>query len=744
MDCNKLTYRQIIGTSYEYYVLEHIKNEFEMVWHWKNFPEKLMLECKLIRDYDKYCKYRNDIGADLVAFKENKYYFIQCKNFKDTIFTDTLAGFYFMLYEYNLNGLLYYNGKLSERLVDLSTGRIPFINLPFNNENIIVETEENVIISRNYQIEAYNKLKGLNKSILSLPCSMGKTYVSHLLGKDYDNIFILSPTRSLAQQTLEKFKEYLKFQYNYILISVDGKTKIDEINKILKNKNVISSTYDSCNIVNELIKKLKNNYIIIDEFHNLSEANINNNNNEIYKLINSVNINKLFISATPLAKFMNIDEQHTYSYNWIDAIKNKYICDFEIHLPSFNNDFISFINVIKNNYNEQETKLIKKAYNLVKAMLYNGDKKCICYLTTIEKANMFKNIINLISTIFNKKIEYEQIDCTTTKLKRIDIIKNFKNSNELFILLNIHVLDEGIDIPECDSVYVTQPNNNIINLVQRMCRANRIYKNKTKCNIYLWCAENKKKDILNYIYEKTTNDIKNKIKNIKSTNNIMDYITIVSNQIKYPEFDNAFNDIKKKNNINIITNMDNTTNTSNTSNTINTINPLISSSNIKKSKYICKSCDRDFKQKSNFITHTTNKKTPCISNNNTINNKLNDNLNDTLIDIKLNEEDDANKLDNDFINNKPNNKKLFPCKYCKKTFTRNNNLQRHLSNRCKSQIIFNESQMLKAKICLLENSQHRLKKEHESLKRKNIKLKESSIINNVNIQVMQFDSENIN
>jgi superfamily II DNA or RNA helicase len=513
-----MTYQQKVGTEYEYYVLEHIRKDYEKVWHWKDFPEKIMYELKLIKDYEKFKKYRVDIGSDLVAFKDNKYYFIQCKNFnKDKIFIDTLAGFYFMLYENNLNGILYYNGVLSERLVDLSTGKIPFINLPFNNENIIFREEIITIVPRDYQLEAYNKLKNLNNCILSLPCSMGKTYISSMLGKDYDNVIILSPTRALAQQNLEKFKEYFKNTYNYILISIDGRTNIDEINKILKPKNIISSTYDSCNIVNLLINKLKKCYIIVDEFHNLSDNSINDVNNQINKLIN-YDANKLFVSATPIKNFMNITEINSYTYKWEDAITNKYICDFNIYLANVSNKLIEFLEVIKNNYNGIELKLIKKAYNLVKSMLFNGDKKCICYLTTIEKAISFNKILTLIASTFNIEIQREQIDCNTKKLKRNEIIEKFKNSTELFILLNVHVLDEGIDIPECDSVYITQPNNNIINIVQRMCRANRIYKKKTECNIYLWCSEKKTNNILSYIFDKMDKSIKNKINKILISN----------------------------------------------------------------------------------------------------------------------------------------------------------------------------------------------------------------------------------
>jgi hypothetical protein len=187
----KLTYCQKVGFTYEYYVLEQIKKDYDNVWHWRDFPEKLMIENNLINDYETFCKYRYDIGADLVAFKNNIYYFIQCKNFNDTILMEKLAGFYFLLYEYNLTGVLYYNGTLSQRVKDLSNKKIQFINMPFNNQTIdIIENIEIPIQTRDYQLEAYNKLVNKSTSILNLPCGMGKTYTSYLLAKEYDNIII--------------------------------------------------------------------------------------------------------------------------------------------------------------------------------------------------------------------------------------------------------------------------------------------------------------------------------------------------------------------------------------------------------------------------------------------------------------------------------------------------------------------------------------------------------------------------
>jgi hypothetical protein len=55
----------------------------------------------------------------------------------------------------------------------------------------------------------------------------------------------------------------------------------------------------------------------------------------------------------------------------------------------------------------------------------------------------------------------------------------------------VHILDEGIDIPECDSIYLTHPNNNPTSIIQRISRANRInINNETKiAKIFLWTKD---------------------------------------------------------------------------------------------------------------------------------------------------------------------------------------------------------------------------------------------------------------
>jgi superfamily II DNA or RNA helicase len=79
------------------------------------------------------------------------------------------------------------------------------------------------------------------------------------------------------------------------------------------------------------------------------------------------------------------------------------------------------------------------------------------------------------------------------------------------MIVNVHILDEGINIDDCDSVFVAQPNDNIANLVQRMSRGNRITPNKQVCYVYLWAVQNKVDTILDYIMNNTANFCKDKV-----------------------------------------------------------------------------------------------------------------------------------------------------------------------------------------------------------------------------------------
>jgi superfamily II DNA or RNA helicase len=80
-------------------------------------------------------------------------------------------------------------------------------------------------------------------------------------------------------------------------------------------------------------------------------------------------------------------------------------------------------------------------------------------------------------------------------------LKNFEENEEISILFSIRILDEGIDIECCDSVYISYPSKAKIRNIQRIMRACRIYPTKNYANILYWTDDEKDLDFLSSIKE---------------------------------------------------------------------------------------------------------------------------------------------------------------------------------------------------------------------------------------------------
>ena len=179
----------------------------------------------------------------------------------------------------------------------------------------------------------------------------------------------------------------------------------------------------------------------------------------------------------------------------------------------------------------EKTILINKAFFLLESIKTINIKKCIVYLKTIKEAELFENILKTINIYFEFTLGIYNINYNTSRTKRnVSLTKFRNNKTKISIMLNVHILDEGIDIPECDSVYLTHPNNNPINIIQRISRANRIYPNKKIANILLWT-----KDELNL--EKIINLIKTYI-SVKFNNINSEFINNKKSKINTLQINN--------------------------------------------------------------------------------------------------------------------------------------------------------------------------------------------------------------
>jgi len=504
---------KINGYNYEIQIKNYIINELNKnAYLWHETPETILINSGIIGSHNEHRLRRIenkensliDTGIDVIQIEDNNLCsLVQCKNgYKNGLTFDDLSGFFgWMAGLINLTGYVYYTNKLSENIKCLPNPneRIKYIKQKYND--VIMESEIKDFIPYEYQLKAKDEFnnKFINRGILSLPCGTGKTLISYLCSNNYKQVIIISPLKQFAQQNLSKFIEY-GYKNNTLLVDSDGERDIKEIKKFIKSNEsfVISSTFCSIDVISKC--KFNNPLFIIDEFHNLSKNNVTNEDDDFYKLLNS-NYKILFVSATPrVYELENEDYQLDlfgpiiYNMTFDEAIKKNYITDYKIWLPSIHEDNKKLDNELS--IFEIDTVIKAKCKYFYQCLLNNGSQKCIIYCIDTEEITNMINGMNILNKFYALDYKISQITSNDNAKKRIDILNNFATNNKIQLLFSIRILDECIDIPTCDSIYITYPSKSKIRTIQRLCRCIRINKNnKFKIgNIYIWC--NKYDEIL--------------------------------------------------------------------------------------------------------------------------------------------------------------------------------------------------------------------------------------------------------
>ncbi len=366
---------------------------------------------------------------------------------------------------------------------------------------------------RTYQKEAVEAMdhdwKGVR--LLHLPCGTGKTIIfcNHVKRVHYEHIFIISPLQIHTKQNLKRMKYFLP-DHDTLLLDSDsgGTTDFEDLIEKLNKKCIISSTFASAKSLISLLfyqkKKinLSNTILIIDEAHNLCF----DENNELLKIVLSFP-KVLLVTATPPNCMKEVIEcEVVYQYPFRQAIEEKYICDYQIYIPMINQEdstdstYSPLLESVKDielvDLNED---YVKKSLYLINGMLQTGSTRCIAYLSSRNECDEFMNVCK---DVFEKyhflphwiNIITSDISC---KKEREAILEEFqKEDNDhkrLKILCSIRILDEGVDIPACDSIFVGSmyEKSSTIRMVQRICRANRLMKDHPNkvANCFLWTED---------------------------------------------------------------------------------------------------------------------------------------------------------------------------------------------------------------------------------------------------------------
>ena len=208
-------------------------------------------------------------------------------------------------------------------------------------------------------------------------------------------------------------------------------------------------------------------------------------------------IKKVMISSEEIHKKYELEDNYNNLlgetiYN--EAISRKIICNYKIYIPSVS--LIASNENIKNDINSKiniqdlNNEYVAKSIYLYKCITFHGSRKTIIYCKDTEDLKNLMNTIEILKKYYEMDdILLDKITHETSNTKRHEIIKEFSESETYSLLFSVQILDECIDIPSCDSIFISYHLTSKIRSIQYISHATRINKiNPYKiANIYLWC-----------------------------------------------------------------------------------------------------------------------------------------------------------------------------------------------------------------------------------------------------------------
>jgi hypothetical protein len=309
-------------------------------------------------------------------------------------------------------------------------------------------------VLRDYQNESIKMVMESSKNvIINLPTGTGKNSViiySMIPGKKY---LILVPRIILMEQIKD---EIIKHKSQY-------KNKIQCIgdnNNSYNNKDITICIYNSVELIEDYSVFEK---IYIDEAHHIrkpeiycDEEDVEVANESYIDIIRNLSMynNNVYLSAT----IDGIIDFDYYSKDIREMIELKYLVDYQIHVPIFND--------------------IPSDKNICKHLIQNY-RNIIIYCGTCKEGKKLNKLMNKICDGCS-----DYIDCNSKKSDRNNIISRF-NNGELGFIINVRILIEGFNSPICKGVCFMHMPSNSTSLIQIIGRSLRLHPGKSMSNIIL-------------------------------------------------------------------------------------------------------------------------------------------------------------------------------------------------------------------------------------------------------------------
>ena len=260
--------------------------------------------------------------------------------------------------------------------------------------------------------------------------------------------------------------------------------------------------------------------VVVDESHNLTLSQVKDSKNPLHRLLWAAS-KRLFVSATPRSYEIAIDgtvenvAQESAligpvipgaEMSWAEAKDKSLIVPFQVLVPLIQRRARADR---RSGLSDNESAVIQRvrcpspiavpgadfaartlalqALFVLQGMYETGARRCIIYLSTgpgrtgREQADLMERALRAACEIEEGgEVLFGRILASTSNKEREQVLANFseRDAEPMYrcrFILSVRCLDEAVDIPACDAIFITSPSDPLegMRMIQRAARAMR-------------------------------------------------------------------------------------------------------------------------------------------------------------------------------------------------------------------------------------------------------------------------------
>ncbi|WP_049160012.1 DEAD/DEAH box helicase [Lactobacillus gasseri] len=295
------------------------------------------------------------------------------------------------------------------------------------------------------------------------------------LAEGHQGVLIVSPPGSGKSVVIAEIARLTTEKGGEVLFFVHRKELVNQIKDsfIKQGVNLNNCTIDTViKIANRLNRIPKPSLIIVDEAHHTRARSY-------IKIINHFSdVPLLGFTATPWRMngkgFNDIYSSMVEGPQVEWLIEHKHLADYTYVSRILGNKKILKSNSISDYTGRSMDQFIKSINfgNMIDTYKqFAENRKTIVYAPSVKSAN------TIASKFKDNGFNAVEVNAKTNKLERAKIMKDFK-AGKIKILVNVDLISEGFDVPDCSCVIMLRPTKSLVLYLQQAMRCMRYRPNK--------------------------------------------------------------------------------------------------------------------------------------------------------------------------------------------------------------------------------------------------------------------------